>query len=893
MTSQIIICAGCGEERRRAGKGMCSACYERTRPKITCADCGKEQRPGKYLPEGVLCSNCWRWRNAVACSVCGAVKPRANGGGVQPLCAACWTAARPPVTCSACGRTRPPGGVTAYGQLLCKRCGNQRRSPVTCAGCGQLKPPHNRTPDGTGHLCSSCADKQRPDEKCGGCGRMTAVVARESDGTARCDRCWTAGRREPCAECGKQRRPAYRLPDQSALCRPCGRRRGPQEPCGTCGKTGWHESRDMAGARMCTGCRQAHRLPCSRCGTDTYVALRWPSGPVCADCVDQALAEPGPCSRCGTSRPDVAGPGTPACCPECADLWFGYQCTDCGQFTRPLRRGQCARCQVTAALAAAAPDGVPAALEPLLDEMLWDDPDRGIRWLRDSTVARLLLSLLAVPEVTHEALDAAAAAGMAGRRAAERLRGLLAASGALPYRDTGLGHYEDRVAEIVSAVPAASQMAVRRYARWAVTRPLQERAAGGEAPSADLARWPLARIRAAAQFTAGLAEAGQSLGTVTQSHLDAWTAEIPGSAPVLRGFVNWASAHGYMAGDLEIPWRNSRENRRSMDDVERLALAGHLLRTQEGSPRDRLGAILVLLFGQHATRVARLKASAVSLDSDGRVHIALGDTPVRLREPLAHLAITVADDARRTGSPWLFPGENGPMSSDRFRERLGKVGVSSVQMARNSALASFAADVPPALLADKLGLSISAAVSWSKAVGAARADYAGLRSGPPARSDGQALPLVFPARPSSCLCGLGGGCFRDGGRLGAYDAAVRVRRGDDGRGNAVRLGGARWRRESRRGLAGIRGIARREDVRRRDGSHPGGIRRRDPGRPGGARRRGRQHQLTAPGQAISHCPSRAALRARRCPPGGGSSGPCRPPVPAGLAGCLADVSRGG
>jgi hypothetical protein len=78
--------------------------------------------------------------------------------------------------------------------------------------------------------------------------------------------------------------------------------------------------------------------------------------------------------------------------------------------------------------------------------------------------------------------------------------------------------------------------------------------------------------------------------------------------------------------------------------------AGRLLRAGEGEPQDRLGAILILLFGQQATRVARLRASAVSLGADGRVHIALGDTPVRLREPLASLAVTVADDARQAGT---------------------------------------------------------------------------------------------------------------------------------------------------------------------------------------------------------------------------------------------------
>jgi hypothetical protein len=58
---------------------------------------------------------------------------------------------------------------------------------------------------------------------------------------------------------------------------------------------------------------------------------------------------------------------------------------------------------------------------------------------------------------------------------------------------------------------------------------------------------------------------------------------------------------------------------------------------------------------------------------------------------------------------------------------LATVGLACVLPGRNAALAARAAEVPPALLADKLGLSMSAAVMWSKAVGAARADYAGLR----------------------------------------------------------------------------------------------------------------------------------------------------------------------
>ena len=126
---------------------------------------------------------------------------------------------------------------------------------------------------------------------------------------------------------------------------------------------------------------------------------------------------------------------------------------------------------------------------------------------------------------------------------------------------------------------------------------------------------------------------------------------------MLRAFVTWAVSHGYMAADLEVPWRPSREERRAIDDEDRIALAGRLLRDQDKEPRDRLGAVLILLFGQPATRLARLRASAVSRDDDGRVYLALGDTPVRLREPLAHLAITVADSARRLAARGCSPAK--------------------------------------------------------------------------------------------------------------------------------------------------------------------------------------------------------------------------------------------
>jgi|SRR6266704_773623 len=207
MSRQLGICASCHQERPLAAAGVCSRCYELTKPKITCLDCGQERRACKHLPEGVLCARCWGWRNAVACSRCGNVRPRANALSADPLCPACWTAARPHVTCSSCGRTRPPGGVTGEGEPLCTRCSVLRRAPVTCVRCQQLRPPHQRAPGGDGYLCGTCATNNRPDEICGGCGRTAPVVERAGDGSARCARCWAKDHREPCAGCGRLRHP--------------------------------------------------------------------------------------------------------------------------------------------------------------------------------------------------------------------------------------------------------------------------------------------------------------------------------------------------------------------------------------------------------------------------------------------------------------------------------------------------------------------------------------------------------------------------------------------------------------------------------------------------------------------------------------------------------------
>ena len=162
-------------------------------------------------------------------------------------------------------------------------------------------------------------------------------------------------------------------------------------------------------------------------------------------------------------------------------------------------------------------------------------------------------------------------------------------------------------------------------------------------------------------------------------------------------------------------------------------MAQTLLRPLKGDddPVARLAALLVLLFGQKTTDIAAAPTAAVKITSPSRVELLLGATAIRLREPLASLARNTATAATDLGSPWLFPSRQtgSHLSAERLSERIRKLGLPSLVLARNAARAALARRIPAALLADRLGMSIIAATQWAKGMGAARAIYAGLRMG--------------------------------------------------------------------------------------------------------------------------------------------------------------------
>jgi hypothetical protein len=136
----------------------------------------------------------------------------------------------------------------------------------------------------------------------------------------------------------------------------------------------------------------------------------------------------------------------------------------------------------------------------------------------------------------------------------------------------------------------------------------------------------------------------------------------------------------------------------------------------------RAGFCLLLVLAQPLTRLARLTVEDVD-DHRRPVRLRLGSDPLEPPEPLGalvaelkqrrpRLAATAADD----GHGWLFPGLrlDAPLHPERLRRRLRTLGIPA-RPGRAAALLHLAQTLPPAILADLLGISESRAADWSRA----------------------------------------------------------------------------------------------------------------------------------------------------------------------------------
>ncbi len=135
-------CIECGREKRIVAKGLCGACYRKSRI-AKCAYCHRVKPFITRTEDGkAVCQNC----HTAECAYCHEVKPiHARTKDDEAVCQNCHTA-----ECVYCHEVKPIIARTKDGGAVCKKCHTEE-----CVYCHQKKPIQARTEDG-GAMCWSC-----------------------------------------------------------------------------------------------------------------------------------------------------------------------------------------------------------------------------------------------------------------------------------------------------------------------------------------------------------------------------------------------------------------------------------------------------------------------------------------------------------------------------------------------------------------------------------------------------------------------------------------------------------------------------------------------------------------------------------------------------------------
>ncbi|MFI5893829.1 hypothetical protein ACIA5D_27380 [Actinoplanes sp. NPDC051513] len=548
-------------------------------------------------------------------------------------------------------------------------------SRAICAGCERDKPVYRRMPDGRPR-CRNCHHRDPATwEPCGGCGQTKRVNARAADGTARCMNCYrkSCQPKLPCDRCGELAHPVVRA----------GRRGGHTETLGPC----CYRNEN----RLCGGCGRIRRV---------RVKATANSADLCGTCHQAAITA---CTRCGTV-------------------------TRC-RGTTTARQPICWRCHLTDRFdeLLVQPDGtILPALKPIRDAVLSvDNPATGLRWLGRSRGATLLAQLAAEQlPLTHDALDQ-----QPPGFSVEHLRRMLVAAGALPERNEHLARLEAFAQRTADAIDTPQdRRLLRSYATWHVIHRLRN-----DRPRP--ATWPASGYRARHEITAAarlltdLRQQDRSLDTLHQADIDAYL-----TSSALRSFLTWATSRKIITG-VQLPKRRTTQPLRFAADEHRWHLARTLLNDDASATvSDRFAGLLVLLYAQPVTRIARLTTGHVR-QADGITLLTIGTAALQLPSPLADLAARLPE-RRPVGmagnlhtNQWLFPGRQPDRPADpaTLMHRLNALGIHTRDN-RNTAMLQLAAELPAVVIADLLGVHIGTATRWVHESSGNWTTYAGKHS---------------------------------------------------------------------------------------------------------------------------------------------------------------------
>jgi hypothetical protein len=555
---------------------------------------------------------------------------------------------------------------------------------------------------------------------CAGCGVYSANLIRKNSARQRiCGRCY----QQPTAVCGRCRRerPIVRRgrQGQPPLCNGC--YQGPIMTCSRCGRQRACP-RHADGQPVCYGCMTRPTHTCTECGQDRPAQAFWPIGPVCRPCYGAARANPRPCPSCNLRRALIAEDEQgQRICGGCGGADNDHACRQCGTAGNLYTDRRCAACVLPDRVAALLTDtngAVPPHLAPVRDALSGAErPHSMLAWISHSPTATGLARLAADGQaVSHAQIDE-----LAVDLDVRHLRAILISTGVLTERHERLEQAERWIDQTLADRPSGHALLVRPFAQWVVLRRARSRAAVG-AFTQSSAGWIHTRVLVALQFLAWLDSSGVPLARATQTHLDQWLNEGTTYRYTLRPFMTWARQRG-LTRDVEVPKMPVGSPVTSNGDHLQWEQLKRCLQDTTMPLDIRVAGSLLLLFGISASKLVRIQAGHIE-QTNGATHLHVADHALLLPPLLANITLQQRDrtDLRsalgRTSAnrvSWLFPGLRPGRSMDApsLAAKLNDHGI-KVRAARNTALAQLAADLPPKVLAELVGIGVSTAARWAR-----------------------------------------------------------------------------------------------------------------------------------------------------------------------------------
>ena len=447
-------------------------------------------------------------------------------------------------------------------------------------------------------------------------------------------------------------------------------------------------------------------VPCARCHQHHKTVARWPDGGICGYCYQQANRTKGTCA-CGHEGVLPGLIDEQPACRQCSGVRLNVDCEACGAEDELHSGGRCWSCVLAAIVDDLLTDPARGILAPELMPLAaalksMKRANSGITWIQQKHVTAFLRNLAVAPTITHEVFDE-----LPDTRTREYVRGLLIEHSVLPRRDELRTRYENWSAQALDRVNKPEDRdIIRRYIRWHHQRRMNQmdevsrgtflRAKQQVTVAIDLLNW--------------LADRGTSLAGLTQTHLDLWQAEGPTTRRIAEHFLKWAiKAKAAPAGLTILPHRRGTSAKLDKTGQDE-ALSRVLNPNEQIEARDQAAAILILVFGQQAERIARLTWGDVTVTEE-LVTIQLGTIQIALPDPLdapwRELAANPGHNltASHPNTDWVFRGTSPGrhIHPGHLTTRLSKL--FSTRAARLGTLHELTKLAPVAIIAETLGYS--------------------------------------------------------------------------------------------------------------------------------------------------------------------------------------------